>query len=393
MRHSFYIAWRYLCHYKGRSLILAACISVIALLPLSLDLLLRESERQLRSRAQSTALLAGAKGSSLDLVMNSLYFSHETPEPFPMAETRRIWESNLALPIPLYVRFKAQGHPIVGTSLDYFDYRGLSLAQGRGLAYLGECLLGDQAAADLGLEPGGHLLSSPENPFDLAGVYPLRMKVAGVLARSHTPDDLAVFVDLKTAWVIQGLGHGHQDVSRLSDPSLAVKGEAGKVNATAKLNHYNEITPENRESFHFHGDLEAYPVSAVIAVPNDPKSGAILRGRYLQKGETLMILRPGEVIEELLHNIFRIKSVLDAVTGLVGLATLLALALVFALSMKLRRSELETVFRLGCRRLTVVWLLGAELAIILACCALVCGAGLVLTDHYAPYLVRALFVN
>ena len=58
----------------------------------------------------------------------------------------------------------------------------------------------------MALKAGDSLVSSPESLFDLAGVYPLKMYVAGVLNKSHTSDDLAVFVDLKTTWVIQGLG-------------------------------------------------------------------------------------------------------------------------------------------------------------------------------------------
>ena len=57
-------------------------------------------------------------------------------------------------------------------------------------------VLTDRMAEALGLGPGDSLLSSPETLFDLAGVYPLKMKVVGVLARSYTPDDRAVLVDL-----------------------------------------------------------------------------------------------------------------------------------------------------------------------------------------------------
>jgi putative ABC transport system permease protein len=82
------------------------------------------------------------------------------------------------------------------------------------MAMMGECVLGCRAAEDAAVGPGGHVLSSPESVFDLAGVYPLRMKVVGVLKPAGTPDDLAVFVDVKTTWVIVGLAHGHQDLSR-----------------------------------------------------------------------------------------------------------------------------------------------------------------------------------
>ena len=80
MIDSLYIAWRYVSFNWARTLTLVACVTLIAVLPLSLELLLEESERQLMSRAVSTPLVIGAKGSSLDLVMNSLYFSDEAPE-------------------------------------------------------------------------------------------------------------------------------------------------------------------------------------------------------------------------------------------------------------------------------------------------------------------------
>ena len=122
-----------------------------------------------------------------------------------------------------------------------------------------------------------------ENLLDLAGIYPLKMEVTGVLEKSHTSDDLAAFVDLKTAWVIQGLGHGHEDVTKLKDPTLVLKRSESNVAATAKLHHYMEITEANIDSFHFHGDLTGYPISALLALPHDAKSGTILRGRYLSK--------------------------------------------------------------------------------------------------------------
>ena len=153
MIDSLYIAWKYLAFYRWRTATLVAAITLIAVLPLTLEVLLNESERQLLSRAASTPLLLGAKGSSLDLVMNSLYFDDEVPETISMAADEEVLATELAAPIPLYVRFEARGFPIVGTTLDYFDFRKLSLGQGRPLAMLGECVVGATVAQRLGLVP------------------------------------------------------------------------------------------------------------------------------------------------------------------------------------------------------------------------------------------------
>lgn len=400
MIDSFYVAWRYLSFNWVRSLTLVACVTLIAVLPLALELLLGESEHQLLSRAETTPLVVGAKGSSLDLVMNSLYFGDTVPETISMAAVDRVADSDLALPVPLYVRFKARGFPIVGTNLDYFAFRGLKIARGRNLAVLGECVLGAGVAEALGLKPGDSLVSSPETLFDLAGIYPAKMRVVGVLSPTHSADDLAVFVDLATTWVIQGLVHGHADVTKVTDPTLVMGRSDGNVTATPKLVQYTEITPENIGSFHFHGDPAEYPITAVIALPHDEKAGAILRGRYVGAGpdpqgkpETQQILVPGEVIEDLLANIFRIRNVLDAVILVVGTATVLALILVFALSLRLRQREIRTIFKLGCSRSTVGRLLGAEIVIILAAAATLTGLLLAVVAHFDEVLVRTLFIR
>ena len=393
MVDSLYIAWQYIRYNRIKTGTLVACITLVVALPLALELLLSESEKQLMSRAVTTPLVIGARGSSLDLVMNSLYFDDEIPELITLAASEKIADSQLALPIPMYVRFKARGNPIVGTTLDYFDFRGLKIAQGRQLALLGECVLGARVATALGLKEGDSLVSSPESLFDLSGIYPLKMTVVGILAKAHSSDDLAIFVDLKTAWVIQGLGHGHRDVTVLKDPTLVLKRTEDNVAATAKLFHYTEITPQNMASFHFHGRMAAYPITAVIAAPRDQKSGTILRGRYLNKAENLQIVEPKVVVDGLLQNIFRIKNVLDAVIGVVALATIMAIILVFTLSIRLRQREIETIFKLGCGRMAIVKLMVAEIFIIISASAALCALLMIFANYSANDLVRMLFIR
>jgi len=389
---SFYIAWKYLLFGKARSATLVACITLIAVLPLALEIILDESEHQLVERAEYTPLLVGAKSSALDLVMNSLYFSDEVPEPISLTSADEITATDLAVAVPLYVRFQARGFPIVGTTLDYFDFRQLKLAAGTPFGLLGECVIGAAVARQIGLKPGDSLLSSPESVFDLAGVYPLKMRVTGVLAPTHSADDLAVLVDVKTAWVIEGLVHGHEDVTRSRDSSVIIEHSESNVTANAKLMQYTEITEANIDAFHLHGNPADYPLTAVIALPHDDKAATILRGRYQDTDSLYQIVPPADVIDTLMTTIFRIRNVLDAVILFVGLATLMALMLVFALSLRLRQREIDTIFKLGCSRLTIAQLLGAEILTIAAISAVLCLLILSVVSLYDQQLVRALFI-
>ncbi len=366
MRDVVYMAWRYLAYNRIKTAILVFAITVIVYLPVGLNVLVGQSAAHLTARAEVTPLVVGAKGSAVELILNSLYFDSATPELAHYREVERIAESRFADPIPLYVHYQARGYPIVGTSVDYFDFRGLSLAAGRPMAVLGECVLGARVAKDLGLAPGASLVSSPENVFDLAGVYPLKMQVAGVLAPSFGPDDRAVFVDIKTTWIIEGLGHGHQ---ALDDPTAAsgvLSREGNRITANASIVQYNEITAENADSFHFHGDLSDYPISAVIAVPRDARAGVILQGQYEGADEPAQILRPAIVIDGLLATVLTVRSFVVAAMLLVGSGTLVTAALVFLLSLRLRRRELETLFKIGGARGRVAAVLCTEIVVVLA---------------------------
>ena len=365
MLNSFYLAWKYLEFDKLRTVILISCITLVASLPISLNLFLAESEKQLMSRATSTPLIVGAKGSDLELTINSLYFTSQPPEKIKISEVTKIQNTNLATPIPIYSQFKARNYPIIGTTLDYFQFRQLNVQQGRYFTILGECVIGAALAQKLDLKIGDSIVSSPQNLFDLGGVYPLKMKIVGILESNQTSDDSAIFVDLKTTWIIEGLGHGHLDLAQSGTPDVILKQEGENIAANAKLLEYNEITSENLDSFHFHGEKTDFPITAIIAIPKNQKSEALLRGIYQAETSTHQIVKSTQIIEELFLEVFKIRNILNGIFALVILTTLIAIILIFNLSLRLRQREITTSFYLGCSRSTITRLITAEILIIL----------------------------
>ena len=360
MRDVLYLAWRYLAYHRFKTAILVASITLIVYLPGGLNILVSHTARELTARAEATPLLVGAKGSPLELVLSSLYFESDVPPKMRYAEATRVDQSGLARAIPLYTRFQTHHSPIVGTSLDYFDFRGLEVNRGRQIAMMGECVLGARAAWAAGVEVGESVMSTPESVFDIAGVYPLKMEVAGILKANGTPDDRAVFVDIKTAWVIEGLAHGHQDLSQAGAESGVLRKEGNEIIANASVMQYNEITPENAASFHFHGDSNEFPITSVIVVPRDQRSGTLLQGRYLGDDELVQIVPPAKVMDELLKAILTVRRYILIAVALVGIATLATMTLVFMLSLQLRRREMETIIKIGGSRVRIASLVAAE---------------------------------
>jgi putative ABC transport system permease protein len=218
------------------------------------------------------------------------------------------------------------------------------------------------------------------------------MKIVGILKETWSPDDRAIFVDIKTAWVIQGLGHGHEDLAKIKDQSVIISRDDKFVTANTKLFQYTEITEDNVNSFHFHGDQSEYPVTAIIAVPNDTKSGTVLRGRYIDN-KSYQVFPPKDIVDDLLESIFRVKAIIDTVIVIVGFATLLAIVFIFVLTLRVRRREMQTIFKLGCQRSTMVNLVGAEVVIIILFSGIVIAGLMGVVSTYSPEIARAVVLN
>ena len=216
MNSILFLALRYLRFNKAKTAIMVFSVAVAIFLPLAVNILVRDYQRDMLARANATPLIAGAPGGRLDLVLHALYFRGTPARDLTMGDVAAINSSGLALGIPILEKFTAQGFPIVGTSMEYFNFRGLQVARGEFPTRVADCVLGAEVAKRLRLSPGDKLMSDPENVFDPAGSYPVNMVVKGILAPTGTADDGAIFTDYKTCWIILGIMHGHGDVAAMN---------------------------------------------------------------------------------------------------------------------------------------------------------------------------------
>ena len=161
-------------------------------------------------------------------------------------------------------------------------------------------------------------------------------------------------MDLKTEWIISGIGHGHQTINAETSKDLVLGQNDQQTVANAAVPQFNEVTDENLASFHFHGNTSTFPLSSIIVVPNDAKSEVLLLGMYDSKDADVQMIRPVEIVDELLQVVFRVKQLFDVNTYLVSFSVGLLLVLVFTLSLRLRRRERQTMFQLGCSR-SMIW--------------------------------------
>ena len=353
--NSLWLAWLYLRRRRVAAGVMVAGVALALYLPLAAHWAADAFDEALGARAAATPMIVGARGSRFDLVLHGLYFRARSEGTVAHGEFTALRDAGHGRVIPLHVQFTAGGQPVVGTSLDYFEFRELQMARGESMALLGDCVLGANAAHELNLSPGDKLKTDRKNLFDLTGDYPLQLNVTGVLSATGTADDEGVFVDVKTAWIIAGHGHGHDE-----SESNATNSPSAKLVKT-----HLEITPKNMGTFHFHGDTTALPLTAILVEPMDAKGTAMVLGRYQHSGQ-LQALKPPVVVNEMMGMVMRVRQFLDANYVMVAGAMGMLLALIVALSRRLRSREMETLFLLGCSRGTQFALQAAELLIIFA---------------------------
>jgi putative ABC transport system permease protein len=390
------LALKYILYHRLKSLLLLACVFLTAFLPIAIEILLNSFEKEIVARSQATPIVVGPKGSRFDLTLRSLYFrvanSEESDaESIPMREALDVQRTGWAQAIPVYSKFTSKDFPVVGTNVEYLKFRGLKVASGHPLVQIGDCVLGAGVANELGLKPGDRLLTDMENVISIAA-YPLNMYVRGVLAPTGSADDFAVFVDLKTAWIIDGIGHGHRNIEEVDDDKLLSRKEDGIV-ASAAVLPYTEINEKNIASFHFHGDESKFPISFFVAVPKDNKSQTLLIGRYRNAATGGQLVQPAKVINELMSLVFQVKRFFDANAILIAISTVLLLSLIVVLSLKIREGEMQTMFKVGASRGTILKLQLAELGLIFLAAAILVVAAAFALRGVAGDIVSAMLLG
>ncbi len=110
------------------------------------------------------------------------------------------------------------------------------------------------------------------------------MPVVGVLARAGTPDDSAVFVDIKTAWVIAGIGHGHTD---LTDPSSrAMSPNAARMESLpTRPSSPTTRSPRRISDLPLPLHTAELPMTSIIAAPHSEKDRTLSKWAIQRRGE------------------------------------------------------------------------------------------------------------
>jgi putative ABC transport system permease protein len=257
----------------------------------------------------------GARGSQLQLVLNSVFHLDSSPGNISWEDYQQIKKRPVvSLAVPIAVGDNYRGYRLVGTTLEMFtetEYapgRKYKLRTGRLFEpELREAVIGSYVAQRLGLKYGDTFHPYHGLIFDVNQKHPETYVVVGILEPSNTPSDRVIWIPLEGIQKMTG-----------------------------------------------HNPDAATDVSAVLVKLRTPIAGRTLDSLYNQQGNRLTFAWPiGRVMAQLLDKIGWFDRVLALLAYLVALvATGSVLASIYN-SMNERRREIAILRALGARRTTI----------------------------------------
>jgi len=292
----------------------------------------------------------GARGSALQLVLNTVYHLETSPGNIPWAMYQEIKaDPRVALAVPYAVGDNYKGYRIVGTTTELFtdfEYQEGKryTVSGRGMVFdpdLREAVIGATAARDLGLQLGDELNPYHGIRYDPSNKHSEVYRVIGVLEPTNTPSDRVIWIPIEG---IYRMG-GH-----------VLRGEEGEeFEATAGAS----IPDKHKE------------VSAVMLKFSSNQAGFFLQNQINRQGKTATLAWPiAQTMLDLMNKLGWMNRILELVAYLVVAVAAGSLLASLYNAMNERRREFAILRALGARKGTVFGVIVLEAGSIAALGAL-----------------------
>jgi putative ABC transport system permease protein len=292
----------------------------------------REAEQAFTAGDLQVDAVLGARGSELQLVLNSIFHLETSPGNLPWAVYREVAEApGVVMALPYAVGDSYRGFRVVGTTEALFDelsFRGgerLRLRPGheRFDPAFREAVVGSTVAELAGLWRGDRFQPSHGVGASTTVVHDEEYVVTGVFEPTGTPLDRVIFLPLEG--IFRMGGH-------------VLRGSGEDFAATA-----GEAIPDEHKE-----------VSAVLLRFSNPNVGFRLEQTVNRQGKEATLAFPvGQVMGEIFDKLGWVNRVLEVVAYLVVLVAAGSILASIYNTMNERRREFAILRALGARRRTV----------------------------------------
>ena len=287
------------------SIIITACVALLAY-----NISTQISEGIIQTAANFDIII-GPSGSSTQLAMNTMFFTDKPLGTIPYSLVEEIQSSGMAnAVVPFSMGDSYNDAPIVGTTPALLD--GKSLSSGEMFADACEAVVGCDVAKKYGLSVGDSLITSHGLSGSGSDHAESPLTVTGILSRTHTAYDNAVFTPCETIWALH--------------------------------NHEEEEEGEEHEEEHEHGEDKT--VCAVLVRSKSIADYSALTAAYSESSDYLVI-NPNTVLREVLENVDMSRRIVYILCLVILIMNVFVITLIALLSAYDSRGEIALMRLIG----------------------------------------------
>lgn len=370
------LAWKSLLSRKASVFLIVFAIS----LSLSALLLTRslsdELENGFNNSVSSTDLIIAARSHPIQVLLYSVFRLGSATQAVSWEryqELKKMPEIRWTFPIALGDSHR--GLPVIGTNLDYFKHfkyaqkRELALDEGELFDAPDEVVIGADVARDFGYGLGKKIyLSHGVSGTSFVEHRESSFRIVGILKPTGTPVDRSIHIDLRALEAL----HLPQWKFRLAEVTLAELPYPSKISAV------------------FVGLKSRFMTFAVQAKLNSPNT------------EPLSAILPGVALSELWHIMSSAEMLLNVLTWIMLITSLVATMAMLQATMLARMPEIALLRMIGAKPLQVFFLIQLEIILLMLiswglAVALSLGAQLLakqpLADYFGVFIEVSLPLN
>ncbi|MAL83925.1 MAG: ABC transporter permease [Idiomarina sp.] len=326
------LAIKSLMNRRASVLLTVIAIAVSVTLLLAVERVREQVQSHFANTVSGTDLIIGARTGQTQLLLSSVFHIGSMTNNMSWESFEDIRERpEVSWAIPMSLGDSVQGLPVVATSNAYFEHfkygnkQALEFSQGSAFASDEEVVLGADAAEKLSKTMGDDIIiahGSGGISFSEHDQHPLT--VTGVLQRTGTPVDQAVFVTLHSLEMIHSGEHEHSG-----------------------HDHHNEAPADSISA-------------ALLGLKAKPLALRLQRQINTYEKEPLTALLPGMTLQELWKTLRVFEQALTAISAMVVLIGLLGMLTIMLASLRERRREMAVLRAVGAGSGTIFGLLLSE---------------------------------
>ncbi len=353
--------------------ILSVALSVFVLL--GVEHVRQETRSGFASTVSGVDLIVGARTGDINLLLLSVFrIGNATANVTWDAVEAISEEERVSWVVPISLGDSHKNFRVVGTTEEFFErykYGGgqpLDFIEGQKFNREAEVVLGAQVAVELSYGLGDSLILShgmADVSFSHHDQVPI--EVVGVLERTGTPVDNALFVNLETIEAIHADEEEHEHE------------EAHHDEHEHEEAHHDEH--EHEEAHHDEHEGHSHPplgtVTALL-VGLESQIATLQVQRWINEyaEEPLLAILPGVALTQLWELVGNVENVLRGISILVFISSLLGLNAMLLASMRERRREIDILRSIGAPSLFILALLVIESLLIVTVGVVIALAGL-----------------